>query len=89
MIKLNPDQDVRVFYLVRVMEKLSWVKYVNAHISPASNLPRLDEEKLERWQRLGLLIPLDMEYQHIDLERTLALLMLERATTIELKAGSV
>ncbi|MBA7572136.1 hypothetical protein ES708_13912 [subsurface metagenome] len=70
------------------MDKLAWVKYVNAHISPASNLPRLDEEKLERWQRLGLLIPFDMEYQHIDLERTLALLMLERATTIELKAGS-
>ncbi len=71
------------------MDKLQWVKYVNAHIGPASNLPRLDEEKLERWQRLGLLVPLDGEYCATDIERTLALLMLERAVGAGLKAGSV
>lgn len=71
------------------MDKSAWVKYVNAHIGPTSNLPRLDEEKLERWERLGLLIPLDGVYCSTDLERTLALLMLERAVVTKLKAGSV
>lgn len=64
------------------------MKYVNAHIGPASNLPRLDEEKLERWRRLGLLVPLDGEYCPPDLERTLDLLMLERAVVAWLKARS-
>ena len=71
------------------MDKLAWVKYVNSHIDPASNLPRLDEEKLERWERLGLLVPADREYCLTDLERTLALLMLERAVVAGLKARSV
>ena len=70
------------------MDKLAWVKYVNSHIDPASNLPRLDEEKLERWERLGLLVPLDGEYCPTDLERTLALLMLERAVVAGRKARS-
>ena len=73
---------VWVFYLVRVMDKSAWVTYVNAHIDPTSNLPRLDEEKL------GLLIPLDGVYCSTDLERTLALLMLERAVVTKLKARS-
>lgn len=70
------------------MDKLAWVKYVNAHIGPTSNLPHLDEEKLERWERLGLLVPLDGEYYLTDLERSLALLMLERAVVTGLKARS-
>lgn len=61
------------------MDKSAWVKYVNAHIGPASKLPRIDEEKLERWERLGLLVPQDGEYRPTHIERTLALLMLERA----------
>lgn len=79
---------IRVFYLVRVMDKLAWVKYVNSHIDPISNLPRLDMEKLERWQRLGLLATPNGEYCPTDLERTLALLMLERAVAEKLRAGS-
>jgi len=70
------------------MDRSVWVKYVNAHIVPASNLPRLDEEKLERWRRLGLLVPLYGEYCPPDLERTLALLILERAVVAGLKARS-
>lgn len=79
---------VWVFYLVRVMDKSAWVTYVNAHIGPASNLPWLDEEKLERWERLDLLAPLGGVYCSTDLERTLALLMLERAVVTKLKAGT-
>ena len=71
------------------MDKPAWVKYVNVHIGPTSNLPCLDEEKLERWERLGLLVALDGVYCSTDLERTLALLMLERAVVTKLKAGSV
>jgi len=71
------------------MDKSAWVTYVNGHIGPTSNLPRLDEEKLERWERLGLLVPLDGVYCSTDLERTLALLMLERAVVTKLKAESV
>ena len=67
------------------MDKLTWVKYVNAHIDATSNLPRLDEERLERWERLGLLVPLNAEYCLTDLEITLALLMLERAVVTGLK----
>ena len=70
------------------MDRQYWVKYVNRHIGPTSDLPRLDEEKLERWERLRLLIPVDGEYHPIDLERTLALLMLERALGAELEVGS-
>ena len=70
------------------MDKSAWVTYVNLHIGPTSNLPRLDEEKLERWERLGLLAPLDREYCSTDVEKTLALLMLERAVVTKLKAGS-
>ncbi len=89
MLKSTQTKIVWVFYLVSAMDRSAWVKYVNAHIGPASNLPRLDEEKLERWERLGLLVPLDGEYCPTDLERTLALLMLERAVVAGLKARSV
>lgn len=68
------------------MNSATWIQHINAHIDPASNLPHLDEEKLERWCRLGLLVPLDQEYYLTDLERTLALLMLERAMVTGLKA---
>lgn len=66
-----------------------WVTYFNRHIPPESDLPRLSEEELERWQRLGLLVPPDGEYCRTDLKRILALLMLERAVVAKLKAGSV
>lgn len=70
------------------MDTEQWVKYVNQHIGPTSDLPRLDREKLERWERLRLLMPPDGEYRPIDLERTLALLMLERALGAEPEVGS-
>ena len=50
---------------------------------PDSDLPRLDAEKLERWGRLRLLVPPGGGYELTDLERTLALLMLERALNFE------
>lgn len=56
-----------------------WVTYVNRHINPGSDLPRLKVEALERWSRLRLLVPASGQYRPIDLERTLALLILERA----------
>lgn len=70
------------------MNKEAWARYINRHIPPGSDLPRLSEEELERWQRLDLLVPPDGEYCRTDLEKTLALLMLERAVVTELKAGS-
>lgn len=70
------------------MDREHWVNYVNQHINPTSDLPRLDEEKLERWERLRLLAPPSGRYRRIDLERTLALLMFERAMAIGLKAGT-
>lgn len=68
------------------MNKKSWAKYVNRHILPDSGLSCLSEDELERWQRLGLLVPPDGEYSRTDLERTLALLMLERAVVAKMKA---
>ena len=70
------------------MDRQQWVRYVNRHITLNSDLPRLTEEELERWERLGLLVPPDKQYHHTDLERTLALLMLERAGVAKLKARS-
>ena len=70
------------------MDREQWVKYFNRHIGPASDLPRLDRDKLERWERLRLLMPSEGEYHRIDLERTLTLLMLERALGAELEVGS-
>lgn len=69
------------------MNRQEWVLYVNRHINPESDLPRLDQEKLEKWQRLRLLIPINGEYHPGDLERTLALLMLERALAGEVGGG--
>jgi hypothetical protein len=60
------------------MNDKEWVAYVNQHMNPDSDLPRLKLESLERWSRLGLLVPTTGEYRPTDLERTLALLMLER-----------
>ena len=71
------------------MDRQHWVKYVNRHISATSDLPRLDEEKLERWERLRLLAPPNSDYRHTDLERTLALLMLERVLTTRVTVGSI
>lgn len=71
------------------MNRQQWVTYVNRHIPSESDLPRLSEEELERWQRLSLLVPQDREYCRADLERILALLMLQRAVVAKLKAGSV
>jgi len=65
------------------MDREQWVEYVNRHIGPRSDLPRLNREKLKRGERLRLLIPPDGEYRLVDLERTLALLMLERALGAE------
>lgn len=70
------------------VNRQQWVKYVNRHIPPESDLPHLTEEELERWKRLGLLVPAEKQYHHPDLERTLALLMLERAVVAGLKARS-
>jgi hypothetical protein len=70
------------------MKKEAWARYVNRHITPGSNLPRLSREELERWQRFSLLVPPDGEYCPTDLERTLALLMLERAILAGQKAKS-
>ena len=70
------------------MDRQTWVEYVNSHIDTTSNLPRLDEDKLERWERLGLLVAVKGGYRHTDLEKKLALLMLERAVVTKLKAGS-
>jgi len=61
------------------MNAKKWVAYANRHMNPDSDLPRLDLEILERWSRLRLLVPTAGEYRPIDLEKTLALLMLERA----------
>lgn len=61
------------------MNDKEWVAYVNQHINPESDLPRLKVEALERWSRLRLLVPASGQYRPTDLERTLALLMLERA----------
>ena len=36
-----------------------WAKYLNRHIPLESDLPRLTEEELERWKRLGLLVAAD------------------------------
>jgi len=69
------------------VNRQQWVKYVNRHIPLGSDLPRLTEEELKRWERLGLLVPRGEAYHHVDLERTLALLMLERALLTKVKAG--
>jgi len=53
-----------------------WIRHVNAHID---TLPRLDEERLRRWARFNLLVPTDGKYYETDMERTIALLMLERS----------
>lgn len=71
------------------MDKHTWLSYVNRHINPDSDLPCLDLEKLDRWERLRLLVPSSAGYRATDLERTLALLMLERAITAGLEAGSI
>ena len=63
----------------RRMNSKQWIRHINAHINPTSDLPRLDEERLERWARLGLLVPMDGEYLKTDLERTMGLLMFERS----------
>jgi len=64
-----------------------WIKYVNKHIDPGSDLKRLAAEDLERWARLRLIVPSEGEYHRTDLERTLSLLMLERALVAKLWAG--
>jgi hypothetical protein len=69
------------------MNKKPWAKCVNRHISPDSGLPRLTEEELARWERLGLLVPLERQYRYTDLELTLGLLMLQRVVIAEVKAG--
>ena len=61
------------------MNKKKWVSYVNHHIDVSSGLPALTAEKLDRWERLGLLVPDDSGYSRTDLERTLALLMYEKS----------
>jgi len=43
------------------VNRQQWVKYVNRHIPPESDLPRLTEEELERWKRLGLLVPAEKQ----------------------------
>ena len=65
------------------MDREQWVDYVNRHIDPDSDLPRISVEDLERWERLKLLVPPSGGYRRIDLERTLALLMLERALAVK------
>lgn len=70
------------------MNSKQWIRHVNAHIDPASDLPCLDEERLGRWARLGLLVPIDGEYHETDLERTMALLMFERSVTTRTRAGA-
>lgn len=70
------------------MDREQWVRYFNRHIGPARDLPRLDRDKLERWERVRALMPSEGEYHRIDLDRTLALLMLERALGVELEVGS-
>lgn len=70
------------------MNAKQWIRHINAHIDPASDLPRLDEERLERYARLGLLVPMDGEYHKTDLPRTLGLLMLERTVLIEKGGGA-
>ena len=71
------------------MDREQWVQYVNSHIDRTSDLPRLDEERLRRWERLRLLMPPNGDYRHTDLERTLALLMLERALAVWPQVGSI
>ncbi len=71
------------------MDRQQWVKYVNSHINPSSDLPRLDEERLQRWERLRLLMPPNGDYRYTDLERTLALLMLERTLILWPSVGSM
>lgn len=61
------------------MDKKAWIGYVNRHIDRSSGLPVLAVESLERWERLELLVPEDGNYSRTDIERTLALLMLERS----------
>jgi hypothetical protein len=70
------------------VDRQQWVRYINRHIPLNRDLPCLTEEELERWGRLCLLVPPDKQYHHTDLERTLALLMLERAVIAKVKAGS-
>ena len=70
------------------MNTRQWIRHVNAHIDPTSDLPRLDEERLKRWTRLGLLVPMDGEYHETDLERTITLLMYERSVTMRARAGA-
>lgn len=61
------------------MNKKEWVSYVNRHIDLSSGLPTLTVERLDRWEKLGLLVPDDSGYSRTDLERTLALLMYEKS----------
>lgn len=61
------------------MDKKAWVNYMNLHIDRSSGLPILTVESLERWERLELLAPEGGNYSRTDMERTLALLMLERS----------
>ena len=68
------------------VNRQQWVGYVNRHIPLDGDLPRLTEEELARWERLGLLVPRHEEYHYTNLERTLALLMLERALVVMMKA---
>lgn len=70
------------------MNAKQWIRHVNAHIDPTSDLPRLDEERLDRWARLGLLVPMDGEYHETDLERTIALLMFERSVVAQTGANA-
>jgi hypothetical protein len=70
------------------MDRQYRLEYVNRHVDPTSDLRHLDEEKLERWERLRLLVPPNGQYRRTDLERTLALLILERALATKLETVS-
>jgi hypothetical protein len=69
---------LQAFLLAVEVNEQEYIEYVNRHVSPASGLPQLDLRRLERWLRLGLLVPVDGQYEETDLPRTIALLVYER-----------
>ncbi len=60
------------------MTEQEWVRYVNRHLNPTHDLPRLTILRLRKWARYGLLLPTIQGYSEQDMERTMSLLRLEQ-----------